>query len=299
MKPAFDQYIRPTIAKADVIVPRGGDNTVAINLISQSIKHQLEQRGVTFRSELLDLKTTPTSLPANVQVLRSTNQLKIMHTIIRDATTSRDDFIFYSQRLFRLLLEEALSALPFEKKVVITPTHEKYEGRALNEQVCGVSIIRAGGALEAAFQNLQKNVRIGKLLIQTDVKSGEPQVSGTICLFICLFLCLVVVVWLILFVSVGSSFLFSFLRFFVLLFSLSELPKQSAYDLAEESWFTLEIASDKSRIKRHIKIKVIPTTTLPPPPTSFLLFEQSFLILLWHFISFSPLPLEAWDVAGN
>jgi len=27
VKPAFDQYIRPTIAKADVIIPRGGDNT--------------------------------------------------------------------------------------------------------------------------------------------------------------------------------------------------------------------------------------------------------------------------------
>ena len=175
MKPAFDQYIRPTISKADVIIPRGGDNIVAINLISQNIRHQMEQRGMNFRTELLDPKFSST-IPASVQLLRSTNQLKIMHTIIRDATTPRDDFIFYSQRLFRLLIEEALSALPFEKKTVTTPVGERYEGRDLNEQVCGVSIIRAGGALEVAFQNIQKNVSIGKLLIQTDVKTGDPQV---------------------------------------------------------------------------------------------------------------------------
>ena len=98
-----------------------------------------------------------------------------MHTIIRDVKTNRDDFIFYSQRLFRILIEEALSELPFELKTVITPIEQEYQGRALKNQVCGVSVIRAGGALENAFHHIQKDVSIGKILIQTDVKTGEPQ----------------------------------------------------------------------------------------------------------------------------
>ena len=37
-----------------------------------------------------------------------------MHTVIRNKETSRDEFIFYSNRLMRLLIEYALSLLPFE-----------------------------------------------------------------------------------------------------------------------------------------------------------------------------------------
>ena len=33
VKPSFDYYIAPTMSFADIIVPRGGDNTIAIDLI--------------------------------------------------------------------------------------------------------------------------------------------------------------------------------------------------------------------------------------------------------------------------
>lgn len=36
----------------------------------------------------------------------------------RDKETSRDEFIFYSKRLMRLLIEHALSFLPFQVLVV-------------------------------------------------------------------------------------------------------------------------------------------------------------------------------------
>ena len=41
VKPAFDEYIRPTRKLADVIIPRGAENTVAIDLVSQHLKYQL------------------------------------------------------------------------------------------------------------------------------------------------------------------------------------------------------------------------------------------------------------------
>lgn len=40
--------------------------------------------------------------------------LKLAYSTIRDKETSRDEFIFYSKRLMRLLIEHALSFLPFQ-----------------------------------------------------------------------------------------------------------------------------------------------------------------------------------------
>ena len=49
VKPSFDYYIAPSVIHADLIVPRGGDNQVAINLIVQHVHTQLQQRGVKLR----------------------------------------------------------------------------------------------------------------------------------------------------------------------------------------------------------------------------------------------------------
>ncbi len=65
---------------------------------------------------------------SGVHVLPRTNQIIGLHSIIRDKNTSREDFIFYSDRLIRLLIEEGLSLLPFKEKTVITPTGSEYKG---------------------------------------------------------------------------------------------------------------------------------------------------------------------------
>lgn len=49
-------------------------------------------------------QTTPASLPPNVITLKQTAQLEALYTIIRDKTTGRGDFIFYSDRIIRLLV---------------------------------------------------------------------------------------------------------------------------------------------------------------------------------------------------
>jgi uracil phosphoribosyltransferase len=63
-------------------------------------------------------------------LLRQTPQVKGLHTIIRNRDTSREDFIFYSDRLNRLLIEEGLSHLPFIEKRVTTPTGDEYVGKS-------------------------------------------------------------------------------------------------------------------------------------------------------------------------
>eukprot|EP00879_Flechtneria_rotunda_P028608 GHRR01030786.1.p2 GENE.GHRR01030786.1~~GHRR01030786.1.p2 ORF type:complete len:140 (-),score=36.47 GHRR01030786.1:638-1057(-) len=71
-------------------------------------------------------------------------QVRGMHTIIRDASTSSNDFVFYADRLNRLVVEAGLGLLPFSEKTVITPTGAAYVGVDFARKLCGVSIIRSG-----------------------------------------------------------------------------------------------------------------------------------------------------------
>jgi uracil phosphoribosyltransferase len=110
-----------------------------------------------------------------VHVLPPTNQIKGLHTIIRDKNTSREDFIFYSDRLIRLLIEEGLSFLPFNERTVITPTGAQYKGVEFATKICGVSIVRAGESMETGLRAVCKAVRIGKILIQRDEATAQPK----------------------------------------------------------------------------------------------------------------------------
>ena len=50
--------------------------------------------------------------------------------------------------------------------------------------MCGVSILRAGECLEPALCEVYKDAIIGKILIQTNDKTGEPEVCLTIIIII-------------------------------------------------------------------------------------------------------------------
>lgn len=50
--------------------------------------------------------------------------------------------------------------------------------RASTPQITGVSVLRAGETMEPALRAVCKDVRIGKILIQTNVDSGEPEVDA-------------------------------------------------------------------------------------------------------------------------
>jgi hypothetical protein len=47
---------------------------------------------------------------------------------VRDKNTPRSDFIFYSDRIIRILVEEGLNYLPVHEKTVTTPTGIDYTG---------------------------------------------------------------------------------------------------------------------------------------------------------------------------
>lgn len=50
VKPSFSHYIAPSMIHADIIVPRGGDNTVAIELIVRHVHKQLQAVSLLYKA---------------------------------------------------------------------------------------------------------------------------------------------------------------------------------------------------------------------------------------------------------
>ncbi|KAJ7494764.1 armadillo/beta-catenin/plakoglobin [Mycena galericulata] len=202
VKPAYDNYVLPSQRHADIIVP-GSNNTVtidrvetlqhsnsrllqvAIDLISTHIRRQLQERSSSFRQKMATphLFTSPsgTSIPEcrledlNLTVLPQTRQLQGIFTILRSNMTSRQDFIFFVDRLSTIIMEYALQYLPYSENTVTTPTEANFTGKIMSAKyVCGVSILRSGGALERGFRRVLNDVPVGSLLVQSNTSDGEP-----------------------------------------------------------------------------------------------------------------------------
>jgi uracil phosphoribosyltransferase len=115
-------------------------------------------------------------LGRNVILLPQTNQLRALHTVVRDRGVRREDFVRHSGRIIRLLLEAGLDVLPFERREVETPVGMTYEGLRISSQVCGVSVVRAGESMAAELLAMCPGMRIGKILIQRDRVTKLPHV---------------------------------------------------------------------------------------------------------------------------
>ncbi|XP_077977239.1 uracil phosphoribosyltransferase homolog isoform X1 [Glandiceps talaboti] len=111
-----------------------------------------------------------------VKVLRQNNQIKELQTVIRNHTTTRGDFVFYADRLIRLVVEEGLNQLPYSQSIVTTPTGCHYDGIQFQKGNCGVSIMRSGEAMEQGLRDCCRSIRIGKILIKSDEETMQARV---------------------------------------------------------------------------------------------------------------------------
>lgn len=109
-----------------------------------------------------------------LRLLRSNDQVRELQTTLRDRETSRSDFIFYADRLIRLVVEEGLNQLPFDECSVTTPTGAKYDGLKFRRGICGVSIVRSGEAMEKGLRECCRSIRIGKVLIKSNEETNKP-----------------------------------------------------------------------------------------------------------------------------
>ncbi|XP_021675919.2 uridine kinase-like protein 3 isoform X3 [Hevea brasiliensis] len=101
------------------------------------------------------------------------DQIRGMHTLIRDSQTTKHDFVFYADRLIRLVVEHGLGHLPFTEKQVTTPTGSVYTGVDFCKRLCGVSVIRSGESMENALRACCKGIKIGKILIHREGDNGQ------------------------------------------------------------------------------------------------------------------------------
>lgn len=74
-----------------------------------------------------------------------------------------------------MLVEESLNHLPVVEQTVVTPVGQSYLGVRFQGQICGVSIMRAGEAMEQGLRDCCRSVRIGKILIQRDEETCQPK----------------------------------------------------------------------------------------------------------------------------
>ncbi|KAF5961617.1 hypothetical protein HYC85_002826 [Camellia sinensis] len=119
-------------------------------------------------------------------------RIRGMHTLVRDVRTTKHDFVFYADRLIRLVVEHGLGHLPFTEKQIITPTGSVYTGVVFCKRLCGVSIIRSiekielslstyisnfteisGESMENALRACCKGIKIGKILIHGEGNNGR------------------------------------------------------------------------------------------------------------------------------
>jgi uracil phosphoribosyltransferase len=90
--------------------------------------------------------------PKNVHIMKTNNQLRELHTLLRDRTTCRSDFKFYADRLIRLTVEAALDQLPYVPCDVTTPTGHCFEGLRHEKGTLCVSLMRSGEAMEKGIR---------------------------------------------------------------------------------------------------------------------------------------------------
>jgi uracil phosphoribosyltransferase len=90
--------------------------------------------------------------PENVHIMKTNNQLRELHTLLRDRTTCRSDFKFYADRLIRLTVEAALDQLPYVPYEVITPTSHRFDGLRHEKGTLCVSLMRSGEAMEKGIR---------------------------------------------------------------------------------------------------------------------------------------------------
>src|SRR5687768_3317137 len=110
-----------------------------------------------------------------LHLMAQSKQLLALHSEIRNKNCSQADFIFYSKRIIRLVLEEALSFLPFESVKIATPTGVSYDGVRATSGFIGVSVLRSGESMEEELRVMCPSVRIGKILVQRDEVTKMPR----------------------------------------------------------------------------------------------------------------------------
>jgi uridine kinase len=146
-------------------------------MVSDRITKTLREKSELHQQQLLKLGQVSEDAPLseNVIVMDQTKQIVGINTLLLDPMLPREDFIFYFDRVAALLIERAVSLVPFKPIIITTPQSYIYTGFQPSASISAVSILRGGSALETALKRVIPSCRTGRLLIQTNYRTGEPE----------------------------------------------------------------------------------------------------------------------------
>ena len=147
-------------------------------MVSDRIHKTLQQKSKLHQDELrrLDKVSEDAPLSNHVGILEHTNQIRGINTLLMDPVLSREDFIFYFDRLVVMLIEKATDGLCFASCKVATPVPGQfYRGLRLEGEVSAVTVLRGGSCLETGLKRVIPDCRVSRMLIQMNVKTGEPE----------------------------------------------------------------------------------------------------------------------------
>lgn len=178
VKPNMVRYVNKTMNNADLVIPRGLDNTVAINLMIKHIQNQLATKSAEHLKHLRELGKLDLDVgnSTDIKILPNTNHLRGVHSLLLCKDTPRTDFIFYFDIISNHIMETALEFLSqYDSIEVPTTGTNKFQGLRQVEEVVAVNIIRSGDCFMSSIKKSVPEIAIGKLLIQSDSNTGEPQ----------------------------------------------------------------------------------------------------------------------------
>lgn len=181
VKPNADKYVKTSMQSANAIVPSLTDSTVAVELLINHIKSKLQAKSEEHLKELIRLGFYGSKSIhdySSVHELERTNQVQSIMTMLMDKNVKKDDFVFYFDRIATILLSKVLDHLPVsQRSTVETPSGSVIEDapRCNFNKVTAISLIRSGDCFVPSLKNTIPNISLGKLLIQSDSQTGEPQ----------------------------------------------------------------------------------------------------------------------------
>jgi uridine kinase len=73
------------------------------------------------------------------------------------------------------MCDRALNNIPFESAEITTPQGYKYSGLRPRGEVSAVIVLRGGAALETGLRRVLPDCKTGRVLIQSNVRTGEPE----------------------------------------------------------------------------------------------------------------------------
>ena len=102
VKPAYNTYIKPTKAYADIIIPRGGSNTIAIDLINYYLKYKLSN---IFPESIQGLL---------IEKLNNFKEKKFEEENKKENINKDDDFIIKKYVTKELLKKDSIELIKYE-----------------------------------------------------------------------------------------------------------------------------------------------------------------------------------------